>query len=109
MELAGAKRHRREARRASERARASQPPLPLRLPYGLLRTTFAAGLLTSSCALTFCKPSVSASICFCCLCKSRLEIFALLFDFAVLFEKLVGPFGLKRVAHIRRHFPWLGE
>src|SRR5205809_8093677 len=24
-------------------------------------------------------------------------------------SKTIGPFGLKRVAHVRRHFPWLGE
>ena len=24
-------------------------------------------------------------------------------------SKAIEPFGLKRVAHIRRHFPWLGE
>jgi hypothetical protein len=30
-------------------------------------TVCAAGLLSSSWALTFCSPAVSASICFCCL------------------------------------------
>jgi hypothetical protein len=24
-------------------------------------------------------------------------------------SKAIEPFGLKRVTHIRRHFPWLGE
>jgi len=24
-------------------------------------------------------------------------------------SKTIGPFGLRRVAHMRRHFPWLGE
>jgi predicted Rossmann-fold nucleotide-binding protein len=24
-------------------------------------------------------------------------------------SKAIEPFGLKRVAHLRRHFPWLGE
>ncbi len=33
--------------------------------YGLL-TECGAGLLASSCALTFCNPAVTASICFCC-------------------------------------------
>src|SRR5437899_2936570 len=31
----------------------------------LLLTNCGAGLLVSSCALTFCKPALSASICFC--------------------------------------------
>jgi hypothetical protein len=31
-----------------------------------LLTECGAGLLTSSCALTFCNPAVIASICFCC-------------------------------------------
>ena len=30
-------------------------------------TVCGAGLFNSSCALTFCRPAVSASICFCCL------------------------------------------
>jgi hypothetical protein len=34
--------------------------------YGLFRTVCAAGLFSSSCALTFCRPAASASICFCC-------------------------------------------
>jgi hypothetical protein len=38
--------------------------------YGLLATTFRAGLFASSCTLTFCKPAVNDSICFCC-CASR--------------------------------------
>ena len=31
--------------------------------YGLLRATFGPALLVSTCALTFCRPAVSASIC----------------------------------------------
>src|SRR5215831_17884116 len=31
-----------------------------------LRTILGAGLCNSSCARTFCRPAVSASICFCC-------------------------------------------
>jgi len=34
--------------------------------YRLFKTVCGMDLLTSSCALTFCSPAVSASICFCC-------------------------------------------
>ena len=34
--------------------------------YGLLTSVCFAPLLASGCVLTFCRPAVSASICFCC-------------------------------------------
>ena len=49
--------------------------------YWLFSTVCGAGLLTSSCALTFCRPAVNASICFCwramvapCSCTTRCSL-----------------------------------
>jgi hypothetical protein len=37
--------------------------------YRLLIATCRTGFFNSSCALTFSRPAVSASICFCCLAR----------------------------------------
>ncbi len=50
-----------EARREQHRVVLGFPRL-----YWFSATICCAGLFSSTCALTFCKPAVSASICFCC-------------------------------------------
>ena len=45
------------------------------------------GLVAASCALIFCRPVVSASICLCCCARAASKSLRCRFNFAVLFEK----------------------
>ena len=57
-------------RRLGEQARTCSPfaaaDCEMQQLYGLPTSVCCAPLLASTCALTFCNPAVSASICFCC-------------------------------------------